>query len=592
MTDGRELSRLATMAGDRLIGRDRELARLAEQLDRAVAGEGGIVLLAGEAGVGKTRLSEELAEAAAMPVLRGAASHDSTPAYGPVVAALRSLLRAAPGALDDCGPLGEHLRLLLPELGPAPAEVDTRTVREAVRCALVTVAGERGALVLLDDLQWSDAATLELLAEMAPTHAETQLLVVVAYRSDEVSRDHPLRRMRGELRRRLDLVEIALEPLEEAGTAALLERALGEAPSPPLVRAVHDRSQGLPFFVEELASALSSEAQLHSGAAGLELAEGSDVAVPETVRDAVLLRCGDLGADGRAAAEAAAVAGERFELEAVVELAGEAGVGELIEVGLVHECGEGRGAFRHALVREALYGDVPWLRRRELHRALGERLEARGAAAVEVAPHWLGAHDEERARRALLRAASEFEAAHAYRDAAATARHALELWPAGEEVEERLVALERHGAWAELAGELADAARSWREVSTLCGGDDAAPELAAAQRRLGRICALQGDRAGAIEALSLAADSFAASGDLGAAAADRLAASDFLQFSGRHTASLELSCRAGEEARAAARTDLRSRRWRPRAWSAPSAANSNAAWTWSRRRSRWRSTTT
>ena len=76
---------------------------------------------------------------------------------------------------------------------------------------------------------------------------------------------------------------------------------------------------------------------------------------------------------------------------------------------------------------------------------LGERLEARGAPGVEVAPHWIGAHDEERARRQLLRAAAEFEAAHAYRDAAAMARHALELWPAGEEVGERLAALECHG---------------------------------------------------------------------------------------------------------------------------------------------------
>jgi predicted ATPase len=164
------------------------------------------------------------------------------------------------------------------------------------------------------------------------------------------------------------------------------------------------------------------------------------------VRDAVLLRYGDLSAAGRAAAEAAAVAGERFELEAVSGLADEAGVGELLEIGLIREGGDGRAAFRHALVREALHRDVPWLRRRELHRQLGERLEAHGAPGVEVAPHWLGAHDEERARRQLLRAADEFEAAHAYRDAAGMAHHALELWPAGEEVEERLAALERHAA--------------------------------------------------------------------------------------------------------------------------------------------------
>jgi ATP/maltotriose-dependent transcriptional regulator MalT len=552
-------SRLATMANRGLIGRDQERARLVERLDCAIAGEGGLILIAGEAGVGKTLLMDELAASTKAPVLRGAAARDSTPAYGPVVGALRSYLRAVPDGLDDCGPLGEHLRLLLPELGPAPEGVDTTTLREAVRCALITVARDRGALVLLDDLQWSDAATLELLADLAPTLSEASLLLVGAYRSDELSREHPLRRMRIELRRRQALDEVALEPLDEDGTAAILERELGDPPSRPLVRTVHDRAQGLPFFVEELASALSAEARLQPGAGGVELAGGSEVSVPETVRDAVLLRCADLSNEGRAAAEAAAIAGEGFELEAVVELAGEEGVSELLELGLVRESGEGRGAFRHALVREALYRDVPWLRRRELHRKVGERLESRDAPGVEVAPHWLGAHDEQRARRQLMRAAAEFESVHAYRDAAGMARQALELWPADEDFEERLAALERHGAWAELAGELADAARSWREASSLHRAAEDGRALATAQRRLGRVCVLQGDRAGAIESLTAAADAFAESGDPGEAAGDRLTASDFLQFAARHGASLELSRNAAEEARAAGRIDLQSR---------------------------------
>ena len=542
-----------------LIGRDDELALLGDRLRRAIAGEGALVLVAGEGGVGKTRLMDALGSSTPAIVLRGAATRDATPAYGPVVAALRSYLRANPGGLDDCGPLGEHLRVLLPELGPSPDVVDTATLHEAVRCALATAARDRGALVLLDDLQWSDAATLELLSDLDALLSDAPLLVVGAYRSDELPREHPLRRTHTELRRRHALDEVSLAPLDETSTAALLERELGGKPSRPLVRTVHDRAQGLPFFVEELASALSKEARLQKGAAGLELAEGSEVTVPETVRDAVLLRSGDLSAEGRAAAEAAAIAGERFELESLVELTSEDGIGELLEAGLIAECGEGRAAFRHALVREALYRDVPWLRRRALHRELGERLEARSAPGVEIAPHWLGAHDEERARSQLLRAATEFESVHAYRDAAGMVRQALELWPEGEHVDERLEALERHGAWAELAGELRDAARTWREVSSLHRVAGDGPALAAAERRLGRVCALQGDRAGAIEALSSAAEAFAASGDLASAAGDRLAASDFLQFAGRHSASLALSRLAGEEARTAKRIDLQSR---------------------------------
>ena len=453
-------------------------------------------------------------------MLLGAASHDSTPAYGPVVAALRSHLRAEPDAFEDCGPLGAHLAAAAAGARPRARRGRRADPARGRPLRAVAVARERGALLVLDDLQWSDAATLELLAELGAHARRHPLLLVGAYRSDELAREHPLRRLRSDLRRRRALDEIALEPLDEAGTAALLAELLGERalaaagarrPRPRPGAAVLRRGAG---------RRARRRGPLQPGAAGLELAEGSEVAVPETVRDAVLLRYGDLSAAGRAAAEAAAVAGERFELEAGAGLAGEDGVGELLEIGLIRESGDGRAAFRHALVREALYRDVPWLRRRELHRELGERLEARGAPGVEVAPHWLGAHDEERARRQLLRAAGEFEAAHAYRDAAGMARHALELWPAGEEVEERLAALERHGAWAELAGELADAARSWREVSSLCG-EATGRRSRAAQRRLGRICAMQGDRAGAIEALTAAADAFAASGDPAAAAGDR-----------------------------------------------------------------------
>jgi predicted ATPase/DNA-binding CsgD family transcriptional regulator len=542
-----------------LIGREQERARLGERLTRAITGEGGLILLAGEAGVGKTRLIDSIAESTKAAVLCGAAKHGATPAYGPIVAALRSHLRIDPAALDDCGPLSEHLRLLLPELGLAPEGGDRETLREAIRCALLSISDARGALLVLDDLQWADAATLELISELAPTLAGVSLLIVGAYRSDELPREHPLRRMRNELRRTRALEEVSLEPLDQSGTAELLEAALGDTPSKPLVQAVHGRSQGLPVFVEELAAALSSEERLHRGRAGLELADSGEVSVPETIRDAVLLRCADLSSAGRAAAEVAAVAGERFRLATVVDLSDEGGLAELLELGLIHESSDGSGSFRHALVQESLYGDVPWLRRRSLHRELAERLDAAAAPGVQVATHWIGAHDEERARTELLRAASEFEAAHAYRDAALMARRALELWAGDDAPAERLMALERHAGWAEFAGELADASRSWREVTSIHGAAGAEAPLAQAQRRLGRICALQGDRSGAIEALSLAADAFAASGAPAEAAGDRLAAADFLQFAGRHGASLERSRQAREEARASKRLDLESR---------------------------------
>ena len=149
-----------------LVGREAERAGLARAVDRAQQGEGSLLLLSGEAGVGKTRLAEEAAAASSALVLRGAASRTAVAPYGPVVAALRAYLRMDPDGLDGCGPLSPHLALLLPELGDQAPASDRATIFEALRCALAEVAADRHVLVLLDDLHWSDEVTIELLAAL------------------------------------------------------------------------------------------------------------------------------------------------------------------------------------------------------------------------------------------------------------------------------------------------------------------------------------------------------------------------------------------------------------------------------------------
>src|SRR5215208_8092728 len=368
-----------------LIGRDDEAARLRSALDRAIAGEGSLVLLSGDAGVGKTSLAVAIADQANATVLRGAAAQTRTEPHGPLVAALRSYLHAVPAGLEDCGPLRAHLAVVMPELGDQAPGGDRATLFEAFRCALVTICRRGPVLMVLDDLHWSDEATLDVLAALAGSLRELPILVIAAYRSDELPRGHALRRLRTELRRAGALEELALEPLDREGTAGLAERALGAPPSPALAAVVHDRTQGVPFFVEELSAALVAGGLTKPGAEGVDLAEGGSLPVPSTVRDAVLLRAARLPEGARTAAEVAAVAGERFDLDAVACLCGEPELLELVESGLVQETGDGRAAFRHALVRDALYEDVAWLRRRALHEQLADELAGRGAPAAELA---------------------------------------------------------------------------------------------------------------------------------------------------------------------------------------------------------------
>jgi DNA-binding NarL/FixJ family response regulator len=546
------------MSGGVLIGRETERTWLDEAVGDALDGRGSLVLLAGEAGVGKTRLAEEVAVASDALALRGAASPSATLPYGPMLGALRAYLRGAPGGLGSCGPLQGHLALLLPELGPSVAESDRATLFEALRCALATIAAGSPVVLFLDDLQWSDDATLELLGALADPLRELPILVVGAYRSDEVPRAHPLRALRNELRRARALRELALGPLDAEGTAALAAQVLGMPPSPALARTLHDRTQGVPFFVEELAGALESGARLTEGARGLELAGNGEIPVPETIRDAVLLRAAGLTDAARAAAEAASVAGPRFDLELVATLE-EAGLAELLNSGLVAEAEPGTGAFRHALARDAIYEDVPWRRRRALHRKLAEALEAEHGSGVETASHWLAAREAPRALDALLRGLDELAALHAYRDEARAARHALELWPEAERESERIALLERYARSAELAGDLAEATRGWREVVAARRTRGVGRALGEAERRLASVYELQGDRERALAARRVAADCFAANDLPGEAAAERLVVAAYLQSAGKHGEAVALARAAGDEAQRAERIDLRAR---------------------------------
>ena len=541
-----------------LVGRASELARLSEAAERARQGEGSIVLLSGEAGVGKSSLAEAAAADFEI-VLQGTASNGVTVSYGPIVDALRSRLRADPAALSDCGPLLPHLALLLPELGEPAADSERTTIFEAIRCAFAHLSAERPAIVLLDDLQWSDETTLELLAALAGPLRQLPVLILAAYRSDGLPRDHRLRWLRNELRRGGQFEELALEPLDRDGVAALLGELLPNAPSPSLTRTVHDRTLGSPFFVEELIAALDARGTLQPGPRGLELAEQDEVPVPESIREAVLVGIADLSGEAREAAETAAVIGQTVDLGLAVEFTPATGLAELIEVGLLEERGADRAQFRHALAQEALYAEVPWIRRRELHRRLAESLEARNGPSLEIATHWRGAGEEGRARAALIAAATESEAVHAHRDAMGAARQALELWPEEEDAEARAGTLQRYGRCAELAGELGEAAKAWRELAAACDHGGARPEYADAQRRLAAVYDLGGEREQAFAARRLAAEAFAAAERPADAALERLAMADHHRRGARYGEAIALAELAAAEAQAAGRVDIDAR---------------------------------
>ena len=541
-----------------LIGRQQELDDLSRRLSAVRESNGGLVLLAGEAGVGKTRLAEESLAKSGLLNLQGRSNQEATPPYGPIVAVLRSYLRVEPDGFAVCGPLCEYLALLLPELGPAADGGDQATLFEAIRCAFEAIATSEAAVVFLDDLQWADNATLELMPALVASLEAERLLIIGAYRSDEILRGHPIRRLRNELRRARMLHEISIEPLNLDDTAALATEILGQTVSPALTTTIHDKTLGVPFFVEELASALHGSGRLRQSDSGVELVPGENVPIPETVRDAVLLRLDGLSDQAQTVLEVAAVAGLQFDLHMVVELTGEEdGLQDLIERSLITESEPGQGEFRHALSREAIYGEIIWTRRRALHRQIATQLQSDGAASEVIAEHWMVAREPGKALQALIVSAEKSCSVHAYLDAVHAADRALEIWPEGEDESKRLDVLDRLGHCAQLSGMLPEAVRAWREVEEghRKAGDNR--ELADIERRLATVYELQGAWDRALEARRSAADAFAASDLPGEAAAERLAGAAHLQGAGSFSAARELVAQAKQEADAAGRQDLK-----------------------------------
>ena len=538
-----------------LIGREAERAAVDALAAQVRAGDGAIVLLAGEAGVGKTLLARTVLGGSGLELVMGFGVQEGASAYGPIVEALRTLLQR--GAEP---PLRSQLAMLLPELAPDAVPVDRATLFEAIRSLLATAAARRPLAMFLDDMQWADDATLDLLPALARSLAAEPVLLVVAYRSDDVPRGHPVRRLRSELRRDHRLHEIAVEPFDGGATALLLEHVLGAPPAPSLRDAIAARTDGVPFFVAELGLALAGSERLRHGPDGLELPRDADLPLPESVRDAVLLRASGLSDAGRRAISVAAVAGQTVERETVMPIAGlDDWPADPVACGLLVEAASGRLSFRHALVRDAFYGEIPWLDREALHRQVAERLEAARAPAQIVAEHWAQAREADRARRCFLAATDAYRAVHAYHDGVRAARRALALWADGEDERGRIEALERLAVCAELAGEPGEAVRTWREVAE--GRRRAGDRLGVgeASRRLAGALEVQGRWQEALTAREAGAAAFADAGAPADAAAERLAAAAHLRSAGSFRAALQLTELAARDARAADRVDLEAR---------------------------------
>jgi DNA-binding CsgD family transcriptional regulator/tetratricopeptide (TPR) repeat protein len=428
-----------------LVGRADELSRLLGLLDRAERGRPAVGLIAGDAGVGKTRLLDELAAragGAGIRVLVGGCMEvgDVGLPYVPFVDAFRDL-GTRPGEAEVAAPLAAalpSLGRLLPELAtesrpvPPPGDGFERVqLFDGVLSLLARLSELAPLLLVIEDLHWADRSTRDLLAFLVRTLRGGRVALVASYRSDELHRRHPLRPLLAELVRLPDLERIELAPFGRAELAEHLQAVAGQPVPPAVVDRILARSEGNAFFAEELVAAGAIRA---------------DIALPDALADVLLGRIEALSELAQDVLKVAAVAGRRVGHQLLVAASGqpedevERGLRDAIagQV-LVASAATESYRFRHALLQEAVYGDLLPGERTRLHATYarllaagdpdGDDPSASAASAAELAWHCLASHDLPGGLAALVRAASHAASVFAPSEVYRHLTQALELWP-------------------------------------------------------------------------------------------------------------------------------------------------------------------
>jgi DNA-binding CsgD family transcriptional regulator/tetratricopeptide (TPR) repeat protein len=482
------------------VGRAAELERLRTLMPRAAADGRRVALIAGEPGVGKSRLVREFAAGAATDgalVLYGACDAAVRTPYGPFVEALDQLLRVTDAAelRAALGGGGELIRLL-PELPalvgelPEPVAADPDTERHRLHMAvadlLAAVSRSRPILLVIEDCHWADAPTLQLMRHLARAAWSARLLLLTTFRDTEADLPRELSETLADLRRDDDVIRMRLAGLSDAEVSDLVSRAAGAAAGPDpergeLATAIHDLTGGNAFLVCELWRALAETGVVEVAAGRVTLtAPLSRLGTPDSVREVVSQRLARLAPPTSELLELAAVAGPEFELEPIRRAAGLAepellvALEQAVGSGMIEELPSQRLAcrFTHEIVRRALYDRLSRLRRAELHLRVGEALEDADAdsarALADLAHHFGAAAQFGGAERAIdynLRAARAASDALAFDDAAIRLRTAIGIGIAGEP--ERAAALLDLGFASHRSGKAMDALESFASVAEI-----------------------------------------------------------------------------------------------------------------------------
>jgi len=442
------------------VGRDAESSELARLLDQMLTGQGGLVLVGGEPGVGKTRLARELLVTARERGCLGLTGHcyemEGAAPYVPFVEMIEQSVHLVPQAVRAAmGEVAPEIAAIVPSLRrtysdipplpEVPADQQRRLIFGGFLDYVRRGTQKSPVVYLLDDLHWADESTLQLLQHLAPHLATMRLLIVGTYRDVELDVSRPFAKTLESLVRQRLATRIALRRLQESSVHELLAKMSGSAPPSGLVTAVFRETEGNPFFVEEVYQHLSEEGKLFdaNGAWKADLRVDT-IEVPEGVRLVIGRRLDRLGAHARTVLTAAAVVGRTFPLDLVqacVDLSDDQvldAIEEAERAQLVAADPSQRTArygFVHELIRTTLVNGLSLPRRQRLHLKIADALERLRAASLDshasVLAHHLyqagGVADTTRTARVLVLAGKRALASGAFEETVQVSDHVFSL---------------------------------------------------------------------------------------------------------------------------------------------------------------------
>jgi class 3 adenylate cyclase/tetratricopeptide (TPR) repeat protein len=465
------------------VGRERELGELRARLADAIDGRGGVVLVGGEPGVGKTTLVRQLIKEAeqqgAVALFGRCYESDGTVPYSPFVETTEQALRLVPTdwVREDLGEDAAEVARMVPELRrrfpdigeplDLPPEQQRRYFFNAITDFIARAAERLPLVLVVDDAHWADEPTLLLIEHVAERLPHMRVLAIGTYRDMELDVSRPLAATLERLLRSRLAQRVGLKRFDRDGVTAILQAHAGATVTDELVDAIYEETEGNPFFVDEVFRHLDEEGKLFDERGHLRsAAEIGALEVPESVRLVVGRRVERLGPDAQRVLAAAAVVGRGFEFELLERIAG-LDVGVLLDV--VDEAErarvivpEDRGSrvfytFGHELIRQTLLAGLSSPRRQRIHLAVADALEDLDPTNAELRPSEIAAHlvqagsaaDPVRTAAFLRRAAERAFEAAAFEEALRSAEESLALLPAGDE-RGRLALLELVG-WADRA---------------------------------------------------------------------------------------------------------------------------------------------